>query len=57
MFAMAQQLHFADHVRALVFDTTASKSGWKLVHVFNFKELGKKILFKSINAHMPTPYI
>jgi len=30
MFAMAQQGCLADHVRALVFDTTASNSGWKI---------------------------
>src|SRR6218665_3363987 len=47
MFAMAQQWHLADHVRALVFDTTASNSGWKLVHVFNFKDL-VKILLKEL---------
>jgi len=42
MFAVAQQLRLADHVRALVFDTTASTYGWKLVCVFKFKDLVKK---------------
>jgi len=29
MFAMAQLWRLADQVRALVFDTTVSNSGWK----------------------------
>ena len=54
MFAMAQQWRLADHVRALVFDTTASYSGWKLVPVFNLKDLLKNTT-KIINACMPKP--
>ena len=39
---MAQQWRLADHVRALVFDTTASNSGWKIGACVSLQGLAKK---------------
>ena len=48
-FDMAQQWGLADHVRALVFDITASNSWWKIgVYVQLERLLNKKLLLLAV---------
>ena len=52
-FAMAQQWGLAHHVRALVFDTTASNSGWKIGACVQLERLlNKKLLMLACRHHV-----
>ena len=49
---LAREWELIDQVRALVFDTTASNSGWRIGACVKLEALLQK---KTIHARMPSP--